>query len=85
MDKVNYEIDNNPQEIQAVNLVASISYISRYCHSLQSCNNCIIKQWCKEKRKKCPEEWTFTKNWRYGGMDICQEIDIPVVDQDKKN
>lgn len=76
MDKVNYELDNNPQEIQAVNLVASISYISRYCHGLQSCNNCIIKQWCKEQRKKCPEEWRNK---------ICQEIDTQVVDQDKKN
>lgn len=64
-EKVNYELDNNPQEIQAINLVASISYISRYCHNLQSCNKCLIKKWCKEKRKKCPEEWTYTNNWSY--------------------
>ena len=65
-EKVNYELDNNPQEIQAVNLVASISYISRYCHSRQSCDKCLIKSWCKEQRKKCPEEWRNK---------VCQEID----------
>lgn len=66
-------------------LTHSIEVISHYCHSRQSCDKCLIKSWCKEKRKKCPEEWIFTKNWRYGGMNICQEIDTQVVDQDKKN
>ena len=53
--------DNDLQDTQGANLIISIYYISRYCHSLQSCNNCIIKKWCKESRKKCPEEWTYTK------------------------
>lgn len=36
----------------------SIETISHYCHSLQSCDKCLIKEWCKEQRKKCPpEDW----------------------------
>lgn len=77
--------EQEQEEITAANLFTSITYISRYCHNLQSCNKCLIKKWCKEKRKKCPEEWTFTKNWRYGGVEVCQEIDTQVVDHNKKN
>lgn len=36
----------------------SIKYISWYCHMFQSCNKCVIKEWCKNKKKKCPEEWS---------------------------
>ena len=54
----------------------SIEAISHYCHSRQSCDKCLIKSWCKEQRKKCPEEWR-SKTW--------PEIDIPAVDQDKSN
>ena len=35
----------------------SIRYISWYCHMFQSCNKCTIKEWCKNKKNKCPEEW----------------------------
>lgn len=37
--------------------VKSIKYISWYCHNFQSCSKCGIKEWCKERRKHCPEEW----------------------------
>lgn len=57
--------EQKQEEIKAADLVKSITYISRYCHDLQSCNKCLIKKWCKEKRKKCPEEWTYTNNWSY--------------------
>ena len=39
------------------NLYYCIYCISDYCKSNQSCTKCLIKEWCKEKRKQCPEEW----------------------------
>lgn len=39
------------------NLYYCIDSISDYCKRNQSCTKCLIKEWCKEKRKQCPEEW----------------------------
>ena len=50
--------EQEQEEVTAANLVNSITYISTYCHNLQSCNKCTIKEWCKNRKKKCPEEWT---------------------------
>ena len=56
--------EQEKKEITSTNLVNSIYYISQYCHELQSCNKCLIKKWCKEKRKKCPEDWSYISKYR---------------------
>ena len=57
------------KEIERVNIVgiqeellsSCIEAISHYCHSRQACNKCKIKEWCKQYRNKCPEEWRVKK------------------------
>lgn len=61
---------------QPVQLYSFIVFLAEFCHNRQTCNGCILKNWCKNFRNKCPEEWR-NKVW--------QEIDTQAVDQDKKN
>lgn len=69
-------VESNISYIQDELLASCIEAISHYCHSRQACNKCKIREWCKNYKNKCPEEWRNK---------VCQEINTQVVDQDKKN
>ena len=50
-------MDINSSRLELEKLDYCIYGISDYCRSNHSCTKCLIKEWCKDKRKQCPDEW----------------------------